>query len=109
MESISQEVPEKPEEITAGNSKAPTRGAVLLFCGAIVVSVLLVVTGVTYAIWHGNHALSSNNQQWCTALVILTKTPVKYPADPEANPSRVFSYDLYESFRSIETKFGCQT
>jgi len=107
MDSIS---PEAPESLTGTpNPKAPTRGAVLLFCGAIVVSVLLVVAGVGYSIWHGNHALSANNQQWCTALAILTKTPVAYPADPKANPSRVSTYDLYESFRYIEGKFGCQT
>jgi hypothetical protein len=101
--------PEKSAEPTTGNTKVPGKGSVLLFIGSIVFSVLLVIGAASYAIWHGNNSISANNQDWCTALTILTKTPVVYPADPGANPSRVFSYDLYESFRSIEIKFGCKS
>ena len=87
--------------------KAPSKNVVLLFCGSIVISVLLFVGASSYAIWHGNHTIYANNQDWCTALKILTKTPVAYPADPAKNPSRVFAYNLYTSFRDIEGKFGC--
>lgn len=108
MDSSSPEALENPPGNITG-TRIPDKSSVLLFIGSIIFSVLLVAGAVTYAIWHGNNTISANNQDWCTALKILTKTPVKYPADPKANPSRVFSYDLYESFRSIEIKFGCKT
>jgi hypothetical protein len=102
MDSISREASER-----LTGTRVPDKPAVLLFIGAIVISFVLVIAGVGYAIYHSQHELSTNNQQWCTALRILTKTPVAYPADAKANPSRVFAYDLYESFESIEGKFGC--
>lgn len=107
MDSSSPEVQERSAE-GAPATKPPTKSEVLRFIGSIIFSVLLVAGAVSYAIWHGNNTISANNQDWCTALKILTKTPVEYPADPKANPSRVFSYNLYESFRSIEIKFGCK-
>lgn len=102
MEYISQEAPENPVV-----HKIPTKNAVLLFCSAIAVSFLLVIAGVGYSLWHGQHALSSNNQQWCTALTDLTSSPIAKPADPKANPSREFSYELYTDFKGLKTKFGC--
>ena len=107
MDSSSPEALENPPGNITG-ARIPDKSSVLLFIGSIVFSVLLVAGAVTYAIWHGNNTISANNQDWCTALKILTRTPVSYPADPKANPSRVFSYNLYESFRSIEIKFGCK-
>jgi hypothetical protein len=107
MDSGSQDLLEK-QDGTSTAVRAPTKSEVLRFIGSIIFSVLLVAGAVSYAIWHGNNTISANNQDWCTALKILTKTPVSYPADPKANPSRVFSYNLYESFRSIEIKFGCK-
>lgn len=98
--------PGEPEEPKAP-MKAPSKNVVLLFCGSIVISVLLIIGATTYGVWHGNHSISANNQDWCTALKILTKTPVLYPANPAQNPSRVFAYNLYTSFRDIEGKFGC--
>ena len=105
MDSSSQEALEKP---AGSGTIAPTRKSILLLIGAIVSTVLLVTGSVSYAIWHENNSLYANNQQWCTALDILTKVPVARPSDPKANPSRVFSYNLYESFRSIEMEFRCQ-
>ena len=107
MDSASQDLLEK-QDGTSTAARAPTKSEVLRFIGSIIFSVLLVAGAVSYAIWHGNSTISANNQDWCTALKILTKTPVPYPANPKENPSRVFSYDLYESFRSIEIKFGCK-
>jgi hypothetical protein len=79
-----------------------------MFIGAVIISVVLVLGGVGYTLWHGNHALDANNQQWCYALTDLTRTPVPKPADPAKNPSREFSYRLYTDFTVLEKKFGCQ-
>jgi hypothetical protein len=85
----------------------PPKMSVLLFCASVAVSLLMVLGALGYALYHGNTEISANNQQWCTALRVLTKTPVAPPVDPARNPSRVFAYNLYESFMSIEKKFGC--
>jgi flagellar basal body-associated protein FliL len=108
MESISPEVPENPEGTPVSKDKAPGKTAVMLFITAIIVTVVLVLGGVGYTLWHGNHALSANNQQWCIALTDLTQTPVSAPADPAKNPSRVFAYKLYTDFTILEKKFGCE-
>ena len=108
-DSTSTEPPISPGEptITEPLKILPSKRRVLVFLGAVVIGILLIIGGSGYAIWHGNHTISANNQDWCTALKILTKTPVPYPANPAQNPSRVFAYNLYTSFRDIEGKFGC--
>ena len=92
---------------TISNPKAPTRGAVILFIGAVAISVLLVVGATLAAVYQSAQSDASANRQWCSALDLLTATPVAAPTDPKANPSRVFAYDLYQDFRTIEIKFGC--
>jgi hypothetical protein len=81
---------------------------VLLFIGSVVITVMLVLGGTAFAIWHGQNSLTANNLQWCTALTDLTKVPVPAPADPSKNPSREFSYRLYTDFKGLEEKFGCR-
>jgi hypothetical protein len=53
-------------------------------------------------------AVSYSDSQWCETLKLLTARPVPYPQDPAANPSRVQSYDFYESFLNIRTRFRCK-
>jgi hypothetical protein len=53
-------------------------------------------------------AVAYSDSQWCETLDLLTSHPVPYPADPAANPSRVQSYDYYESFLHVKGKFGCK-
>jgi hypothetical protein len=43
----------------------------------------------------------------CTALELLTATPVPYPANPKANPSRVTTYNFYEALLYWERADGC--
>jgi hypothetical protein len=52
-------------------------------------------------------AVAYSDSQWCETLDLLTAHPVPYPADPAANPSRVQSYDFYESFLHVKAKFRC--
>ena len=43
----------------------------------------------------------------CQALELLTKTPVPYPADPAANPSRVTTYNFYHALLYWRDADGC--
>lgn len=43
----------------------------------------------------------------CEALQLLTRTPVPYPADPAANPSRVTTYNFYEALLYWRNADGC--
>jgi hypothetical protein len=106
MDSISQEPQDSTSEHTS-SAQAPTKGAVLLFIGAVVISLMLVIGAVMAAVWISQQSDASANKQWCQALELLTATPQTAPSDPKANPSRVFAYDLYQDFRTIEIKFGC--
>lgn len=53
-------------------------------------------------------AVAYSDSQWCETLDLLTAHPVPYPSDPAANPSRVQSYDFYESFLHVRVKFKCR-
>jgi hypothetical protein len=68
----------------------------VILCAAIGGSFLLTTMQIT-----------SNNQQWCDALKILTQDTVPSPADPKANPSREQTYLLYEDFMKIHEHFRC--
>jgi hypothetical protein len=77
----------------------------------IIISVTVVIIGLGGLLggsWFlGLYALHQNNQNWCSALEILTATKVDAPADPAANPSRVQAYKLYTDFMTLESRFGC--
>lgn len=85
-----------------------SKGSVLLFIIALASTVLLVIAGTGFAVYSNQHQVSAASQQWCDTLVLLTQNPVPEPADPKANPSREFSYQLYVKFRALEHKFGCR-
>ena len=77
----------------------------------LAISVVIVVIGIAVAIG-GSYMLSlqaihNSDQQWCTALNLLTRTPVPAPSDPKANPSRAQAYQLYEDFVAIKHRYGC--
>jgi hypothetical protein len=103
MESTSQ-VP--PTSITSP-PKVPGKKSVFLFLAAIGIAILLVIGAVVAAVYQAGQSDASANRAWCQALELLTATPQTAPTDPSKNPSRVFAYDLYQDFRSIEIKFGC--
>ena len=78
---------------------------------ALWLSVAMVIIGLAASVG-GSYALAiysidQSNQNWCQALNLLTSQPVKAPADPSANPSRVQQYKLYTDFVAIEKRFGC--
>jgi hypothetical protein len=54
-----------------------------------------------------DQALTANNARWCSTMKLLTATPVPYPANAAANPSRVATYQLYEDFVALKKEFGC--
>ena len=85
----------------------PGKRTVLLFIASIGIAVLLVVAGVAAAVYQSGQTQANSNHQWCSVMKLLTANPVAKPSDPNANPSRVFAYELYKDFRSIEVTFGC--
>jgi hypothetical protein len=52
-------------------------------------------------------AQRASDHRWCTAVNLLTSTPVSPPADPAKNPSRVATYKQYLAFLNMKTAFGC--
>jgi hypothetical protein len=52
-------------------------------------------------------AVQKDDKRWCATVDLFTLTPVAYPADPAANPSRVASYKLYMDFVSLKKEFSC--
>jgi hypothetical protein len=72
---------------------------------ALIFAVLIGATAVSLVIT--GRELGQSQRNWCSALQVLTATPVPYPAAPAANPSRVQAYRLYEDFTLIERQFGC--
>jgi hypothetical protein len=74
---------------------------------AVIVAFGLLISSVALAVFLSYRAVSSNNQNWCTVLELLTARKVPYPAHPKANPSRVADYRLYEDFKSLEGTFHC--
>lgn len=75
---------------------------------AAVVALFLVLgagTGISLAI--SAYEVRHSQQQWCTALNLLTAHPVPRPADPKANPSRENAYVYYRTFLDIRDRFSC--
>lgn len=75
---------------------------------AIFVAGLFFVVSIAGSYALALHAVSSSQHNWCAALDVLTAKPVPEPADPAANPSRVATYQFYESLKRLETQFGCR-
>jgi hypothetical protein len=72
------------------------------------VTALLVIVGVLAGAWGINTwQIHRSQQQWCSALDLLTQTVVTPPADPKTNPSREGQYQLYTDFVDIKHRFGC--
>jgi hypothetical protein len=68
------------------------------------ISVIVAIGGaVGFGIWY----TQTYAQHACQALDVLTRTPVAYPADPKANPSRVTLYQLYEGLDSWKRSDHC--
>lgn len=62
-------------------------------------------TGISLAV--SAYEVHHSQQQWCTALDLLTKRQIQAPANPKANPSRVNAYLYYETFLGLHHRFGC--
>lgn len=91
-----------------------TRKSVILFIAAVIITVVGVTTAAVFFFSSSQHQasivqhqVSAASQQWCTALDLLTKTPVPKPAAPGANPSRENGYELYVAFMKLRGQFGC--
>jgi hypothetical protein len=54
------------------------------------------------------NAIRTSNQNWCTALVILTKHPIAKPANPKATPSRQDNYTFYLALVNLRSRYGCK-
>lgn len=109
-------LPETAEKLVARLVKASTprkwQVRVLGIACAVLIGVIIVlVTWVIPAIRSdtSQNAQYTNSvvQHECAALDLITKTPVAYPADPAANPSRVASYRFYEAVLSWERSDHC--
>ena len=73
----------------------------------IALCVVLMVLGLGFVIGGGIWYTRSQIQHECQALRDLTATPVPYPANPAANPSRVANYNFYIALLSWERADGC--
>jgi hypothetical protein len=62
-----------------------------------------VVINLAITQWEVRHS----QQQWCSALDLLTARPIPSPSDPKANPSRENAYLYYKTFVDIHHRFGC--
>lgn len=73
-----------------------------------VVALFLVLgAGVVINFAITGYEVRHSQQQWCTALGLLTAHPVPSPADPKANPSRENAYVYYRTFLDIRDRFSC--
>lgn len=81
-------------------------------CTLLTAVVLVLTIWVIPAIHHSatQNAAYTNSvvQHECKALELLTAKPVTYPANPQANPSRVATYDFYEALLYWEHQDGCK-
>lgn len=68
---------------------------------------LIVLAAFAVNYWLAHAAVQSNDRRWCATLELLTRHPVPRPADPQANPSRVTTWRLYEDFVQLGRDFGC--
>jgi hypothetical protein len=73
----------------------------------IVALFLVLAAGVVINLAITTLEVRHSQQQWCTALDLLTAHPVQKPADPAANPSRENAYIYYRTFLDIHHRFGC--
>lgn len=90
--------------------------AALRFRVGYLVILILVLDGVGFT-WSArnannirsaeNAAIRTDDLKWCKALTILTENPAPYPANPQANPSRVQSYKLYVALTTLKQQQGC--
>lgn len=69
---------------------------------------LVLGTGTVISLAVSAYEVRHSQQQWCTALNLLTKRKIAAPADPRANPSRENAYIYYQTFLDIHRRFGCQ-
>jgi hypothetical protein len=90
---------DRGEQGARGLTSRTARSIVALFLLAFILagSALLITS----------QEIAANNAKWCTAMVLLTKHPVPEPADPAKNPSRVQTYQLYTTFRTLRRQLGC--
>lgn len=70
---------------------------------AIICMTVLFGLNVGFTIYW-NHVQESHA---CQALTDLTRTPIKYPANPAANPSRVATYNFYKALTYWRVADGC--
>jgi hypothetical protein len=73
----------------------------------IIAGIVLIFLGfaLTFAgnVWFTRTAI----QHECSALNDLTATPVVYPTNPKANPSRVSTYNFYVALVRWKNADGC--
>lgn len=77
----------------------------------IIAAVIIVVAGVVVAVggayWLALRAQQQAERALCPAFALLTRHRPPYPSDPAANPSRLQSWQLYMTFRQIESNYRC--
>lgn len=78
-----------------------------LMIAALATIVILFAGGVLLSAYLSSRAIDTSQHQWCSALELLTKTPVPKPGDPKANPSRENAYLFYSHLRALEREFKC--
>ena len=82
-----------------------TRATLIGLLTSLLLILLVLGFSVNYLLMQ--RQVDKAQQQWCTTLSLLTTTKVTPPQNPRANPSRVFSYDLYMDFVHLKDQLGC--
>jgi hypothetical protein len=70
---------------------------------AVILTFAAIAIPIGVAVWYTRVTV----QHECSALKDLTVVPVKYPANPKANPSRVATYNFYVALLLWEKADGC--
>lgn len=109
-------LPETAEKLVARLIKADRRRKWQIRLLGVACTALIAV-GLILGVWiipaiqgdAARNAAYTNSvvQHECAALNLLTATPVTYPADPAANPSRVQNYKFYTSLVYWKTSDHC--
>jgi hypothetical protein len=80
-------------------------GARLALASALVAVLIMAGFALDYGL--ALHAISGESHSFCAVTRLITAHPVPRPADPQANPSRLYAWELYSDFVTLQHRLGC--